>query len=519
MIYLTVIMIYFLAQLTGAEISKDGIVVSEELNRPIPQLSLLHAVELTLMNQLDIQLSGEQFSLQQGVLQESAGPFDPLFDNDDLFIVRENAQNPGGPVRTRRTGHHTLITGSARKKTRLGTQYALSVGIDQEIDPSSVPHVVNTSIVAFTVNQPLLRGLMYGRDTVIEQANYLEVDAAYFDLLEQVSQRIFDTVSAYWEMVSAKKIKRIIAQSVERFLVLADNVRRLIKEDQAAASDIVQPLAQLASRKIDLQLAEQEYYRRFEELKFAMNTVEEIPCIDELVFELDDFPPIELSFERLAKIRCRLLERAAEERYSIFAAQKRAEAAAFLVEGARNGLLPKLDVIGGVARKNFANGKTGKRLYHAFDEGVPEIDWTVGVSFSMPLYNDTAKGILRQQLAAQAQKRIVIQQLTQQALAETREAVNNHMTILRNLREAEEAVKENQILVDNESKKLRAGFSTLFFLIDFENKLTDALVQQVLIQKAYFQNIAHLRFLSSTLFMLGECIDFITPENLTSLPE
>lgn len=480
------------------------------------RLSLIDAVTTTLANQLDIQIAVEQFYFSEGVLQESAGPFDPEFNNSDLYTVSRNVQNP--PLRSHKTAHRTLITAEASKTTRLGTKYSLALTIDQQLNPLIIPPKLNTAMIVFAIEQPLLRGYMYGTDAMVEQANYVELQAAYYDVLQRISLAIFNTAVAYWDVVAANKVRAILAFSVERFQKLIKITEELISEQQVAASDVVQPLAQLASRKIDLQLAEQNYYRAIEELKFAMNTVEELACATEDFFITDDFPELNFSYDELLQSSCYLLRRAASSRFDVIAAQKRVEAAGYLVQGARNETLPEVNLVGSVGQKNFSVGSKAEPLLGALQKGPPQTDYTIGVTVNVPLYNDSAIGVLKQRNARQSQLSLQVKQLIQQGLKDLRAALTDQMTLAKNLKESNEAVKENNILVQNELKKLNAGLSTVFFVIDFENRQTDSLIQQVQTQKDFLQNIVRLRFLSATLFNSVNCIELIEPKNLISLP-
>lgn len=483
---------------------------------PPRSLSLMEAVALTLKNQLDIKLAIEEINFSQGVLQQSAGPFDPIVKADETATIRLDDQNWSTPQKTHHTGYDAHVLASASKKTRLGTIYSLDIDLERLYDPALFPfHEMYTKLITFRVVQPLLRGFRYGIDTMVEKANQAELEATYYDTLQIISQRIYDTTFAYWEMSAAKKTQEILLDTVKRFEKIIADTKRLIQEDQLAKADIVQPQAQLATKLIDLQTSQQAFFRTFEDLKFAMNVVEEIPCAKEEQLITDEFKDQPFSEEEFNKISCYLLERAANSRFDIIANQKRKIAAEYLVKGAENETYPQLDLFGGAAYKNYSahvRASTGGN-----NRGPAEKDIIVGINFSMPFYNDRARGLLKQQLARESQLQLQRHQLIQSSLRDLRTALKNQIRLANNLKEALEAVKENHLLVENERKKIQAGFSTIFFLIDFENRLTDSLIQQVLIYKQFYQNIALIRFLSATLFMIDDGLDTITPENLTSL--
>lgn len=480
-------------------------------------ITLADAIAATLANQTGIQIAIEQYHFSEGVLEESAGPFDPQFDSANLYTVSEDLQRLNSDPSPKATGHHTFLSAEANKKTRLGTSYFLGVTVDQEFNPLNLPQKVNTSLITFAFRQPLLRGFLYGKDTTTEQSNYLSLEASYYDILEEISRRISDTAIAYWELVAAEKISNVLRNSVHRFQTLIQMTETLISEQEIAPSDLVQPLAELASRKIDLQLAEQEHYRTLEELKFAMNTVEESPCTKEMFLTGDDFPDFTFSYDDFFKSSCYLLQRGASERFDLLAVEKRIDAAKLLVLGARNDMLPQVDIVGGVTQRKRVEGRKAHSLGGSFRRGAPQKDWNVGINLSVPLYNSSAEGSLRQQCARERQLRLEFQSLLQQNLKNLREAISNQITLAKNVEGSNEVVKRKRTLVHNELKKWKAGLSTIFFLIDFENNLTDALVEQIRIYKLYFQNIVRLRFLSATLFTSSHCIETITPKDMTSL--
>jgi outer membrane protein TolC len=106
----------------------------------------------------------------------------------------------------------------------------------------------------------------------------------------------------------------------------------------------------------------------------------------------------------------------------------------------------------------------------------------------------------------------------QQTTTDLRIALSKQLYLARELQKSNERVVVNRKLVDEEVIKMHAGMSTLFVLIDFENRLTEALIEQITIRKLYMQNIATLRFLTATLFKQTDGDELVKVMDITMRP-
>ena len=70
----------------------------------------------------------------------------------------------------------------------------------------------------------------------------------------------------------------------------------------------------------------------------------------------------------------------------------------------------------------------------------------------------------------------------------------------------------------NEARKLTAGLSTLFQLIDYEEQLTNTQREQVDILRRYARNIATLRLASGTLIVDDNQIACFYEQAATTIP-
>lgn len=492
----------------------------EHAAMPPQQFSLTQSLAYTLQNQLQLKISILNIQAQQGVARNAAGPFDPLFGGTLSQVYSQDLQSASSspPKRTDDSGYQTTALFTASKQTRLGTVVSLNASIQREDNIFVFPKITSTATISFLVDQPLLRNFWFGPNTVHEQAAWLELWAVYMDGFQSTAQHILDTATQYWEVVGDQRLVEISEQAVTRLEKLAVDIQRLIDEEQLARVDINQAYEQITEQKILTLQAKQQMYSAFELLKLNMGDVQICPFDEEHPFILDDFAPVDLNAQGLESLLPGLIEQAITYRYDIQASAIREREANILLQGAYNAELPQVDIFGGVEKTDFKIGGGSERTFSSIEMDHPQTNWTIGLNFSVPLYNDAAKGLLRQRQAQKYQAMLNTQFLTQSAVTALRAALANQISLLRQLKKANERVELNRTLIDDEWKKLRAGYSTLFVLLSFEARLTDALGEFSNIYKRYMQNIVLLRFLTGSLFESDTCMDLIALEDVKTLP-
>jgi outer membrane protein TolC len=498
---------------------------AQELVPPPLPLALNEAIGLTLENQLNIKITQLQIDQQKGVVQTSAGPFDPVING--LFTTTWSTQlqylfsGPGSPfgVKSNFDGQENILEVTATKRARSGTLFTVSASLDQVFNVLLYPAPTNIGTLSFNVEQPLLRNLNYSIDTVTEIASYYELYATYMDNFQEMAQRVLNTVTQYWNTVAAKKQVNISLDAEARLGRLINDIEKLIREDQLAPADLTQPLVQLVTQQIQTIQLTQSYYSAVESLKFNMGEADLWPDIKEPIVALDDFPPVKLNLQEFVKTMPYMIEAAETYSYNIQAANLRVREQDILLQGALNETLPDVSLIAGVTKKDFQQGNGGEDFVNVLVFEKPQTNWTVGVNISIPFYNDTALGEVRQKRAQKWEAILESELLAQDIVTQLRTALSNQMSLALQLDKANEEVLKTQKLLHDEYKKLPLGFTTIFILLNFEGLLTTAYSQQVQIYTQYLQNIATIRFLTATLFYSNGSPNFVEMANVTLLPD
>lgn len=481
-----------------------------------PFISLDEAMRLTLANQRDIFISNLEVEKDFGFLEETAEPFDPKIDFQIMYDQSRFFQFFPLGLKTNYSQFETTAQFGFMKRSRLGTLFNVSAQVDMVrnrllplIGQAPAP-TTNQGKVTFEVVQPLLRNFLTSPDTMREQSALKEAIAEEFQNLQTVAERLLDTINNYWEVVSAKQILAIQKDAEQRLFKLIKEVVILIKEDEIAENDLNQVLQQLATQKVQVALATQNLTASQENLKTSMGVTDSAGGISTLCgeaacgFKVDnEFPLITDDIKDFCAEEFFWTQIAISNSFNILAAKMREGAAQDLVIGAYNETLPAVDVFGGWSKTNFTVNDEANNLISPLTSGDAQYDTFIGIRFSTPFWNDGPIGRYRQREATQQQAVFGTQLLIQDLIRDIRIALNNYVNLKVAIANAAEAIEKAQLLVVNENIKLRAGESNIFYVVDFENKLTQTLLDKAVLIRNFFQNIAQIRFLTATLVKMS----------------
>lgn len=483
-----------------------------------PEFSLDEAIAFTLENQLEIKISQLNIEAQTGVAINQGGPFDAVINLDGTATRMQDLQDPFQGIKTHISGYENIAHVNVNKTTRLGTSFVFDATLDQIKNPLLFPATTNISTISFFINQPLMRNLFNSLNTTNEEAAYLELYAVQYDSLQNISQQIFNTIFSYWEALGTYKALKINEEAIDRLSALKDKITKLIAEDQLAREDIRQPEQRIAARELIVRQLGQEYYEDIQNLKQAMGNVDINLQDGDIILLKDHFPDVLIDTPQFKLLMPIFSKLALTYRFDILAALTREDEADILLVGARNFVKPEVDLIGGVRHNNFVNGPPANHFFRPITASQPQVNWTIGIRISVPFENVAAIGLERQRAAQRLQATLQTSLLSQTVITSLRSAFENHLALLDQLKIARENVRLAHKLIEDETKKLPEGYSSLFILLDFEDRLTNALTAEVEIYKEYLQNIALLRFITGTLVCWDPETNFVKVNDAKTIP-
>lgn len=493
--------------------------VKEAATKEPPQaIRLSEVVNYTLFNQWDIKISIQEVNRQKGLLQSATGAFDYTLDGFERKTWKKNVQMIG--YKSDWSGHLEGAGLSLEHMARLGTKFSVKTENIREYNPiflfTAPPYNrLNTYFVSFAIDQPLLRNFLYNPEFTTERIRRLDVASAKYVMVQTISTQIRDVVQAYWDLVAAKKIYVIERDKKKRLIELAKKSLLLIRGGQLNATELDQQYAELYRQDRIILLTQQTVYTALNRLFFLMGGVDGCPPIDVPKLLIEEFPDFHRARGSLQM--CCLVDLAIRNRPDLVALNYKTKGKWVQLESAKHNLLPSLNlrVEGNV--HNFALNRKARPFFGAVESRLPERDLTVEVNFSVPLYNDEFIGDLKRSRAENWQATFQEAQLIEDIKYNVATAIRNHYSLIEQLKAAAEAVRWYKITLKDERRKLIEGFSSIFIVVDFENRLSLAMSDEVQTYNQYAKNLVNLLYLTGTLVEYNCNLNQVYLSNMTNI--
>jgi outer membrane protein TolC len=343
-----------------------------------------------------------------------------------------------------------------------------------------------------TFTQPLLRNLKIdpARETIRVAA--ADRSASRARLERVVSETMARVDEAYWNLVAVRRDVASIESSVELADRQLSETKTRVEAGILAKTDVAEPTAELERRKGNLAIAR----RLVEE---AENTLKLLILGDPRDPEwASEFLPIDAPEKELAHpLLEESLATGLAKRPEIKEAQAQSDRAQAQLEGRKGDLLPHLDLVASYQRRGLAgsanpdasnfngqpvvvppplDGSTGRSYGTIAENHFP--DASVGLTFSLPIANRTAKANLAIARSRLSQTSLDITSAQQIVGAEVRNAVFGLETAVERIQAARASRAAAETQLSAEQERFQAGLSTNFLVLTRQNDLTAARVTE-----------------------------------------
>ncbi|MGQ0542323.1 MAG: TolC family protein [Blastocatellia bacterium] len=539
----------------STNLSRVGVQTSE----PLP-LSLSDAIRKALENNNSVDITRDDVRFQETQVRSQLGIYDPVFTvtpnytrnsttgssatND--FTVNANMQHfirPGG-------GSYSVFFNNTRTENAFAQAQVSSGSIS-----SGGSSAIYSSSWGFRYTQPLFRNLRIDntrRNITIARRRLEQTD---LDFRKQVEDTISLVQNAYWDLVFALRDQQ---NRVANLDLSRENLRQI---EARIAAGATAPLAraevatELANREGDLLLATQqvsiaenalkqlvlreatspEWLRTFiptdkpvispeaanmdTALKSAMDNrfelrrlklANDINNVDISFFKNQLRPQIDLnttfSLDGLARggaiTADTVVPLISSDPTSIAT-----NSSAFLLSELRRLnptatiVVPNVTIPG---TPSFLSGGFNRSLANTFRSDAP--NFSVGVTISFPLRNQTAKANLAGAQITQNQIASQIRQQEQTVIVDVRNAVQAVETARQRVLTSRRARENAEIQLDGERRLFDAGRSTTFLLFQRENALTNARNAEIRAETDYSKAVADLQRVTSTTFQVNNIV-------------
>jgi HAE1 family hydrophobic/amphiphilic exporter-1 len=491
--------------------------VGVEMDQQRP-LSLREALAMALDNNKDIEVARENVRIAEFDLHGSQGAYDPRFSTQAFY---ERVESPIS----------SFLAGGQNGST-IQTDYSSSVRLDGQtpkfggnyrLDFSSIKLNTNNSFtalnpqyptaLAFSYTQPLWRGLRIDqtrRQIEIARKNLSLSDA-------QFRQRAIDTITnvqrAYWDLVFALRSLQVQRDAVSVARTQLEHNKRLVNEGQLAPIDVVAAEAQISTY-------EQRVFGALEDVSRAENNLKNMIAKDQKAElwaqAIVPTDPVSLAVPEVSLPDA--LKTAMENRPELQQSNVLKEINQIDQRYFKDQTKPQVDLVGtygvtglaGSVSSNIVNPLTQSSLLlrQRVDElstiagldplpVIPPQQFSqdllggygqslqnllanrygtvrVGVQVSLPLRNRTAEANLGRSLVEGERIGTQREQLEQTIQVDVRNALQAVRSSEARLRAAVSTREANEQQFASEQRKLDAGQSTVFLVLERQNTLTEA---------------------------------------------
>lgn len=491
--------------------------VGVDMSRQQP-LSLREALAQALENNKDIEVARHNVKIAEFDLTAARGAYDPRLSSSSYYERIESPISsfltPGSDGAIKQTD----FTATARfegQAPRFGGNYRL--------DLSSIKLTTNNQFTAlnpqyptgltFTYTQPLFRGLRFDssrRQVEIAKKNLSLTDA-------QFRQRAIETITSvqrgYWDLVFALRNLQVQRDAVRDSRAQLEHNKRLVAEGSLAPIDIVAAEAQVASFEQSLFSALEEVSKSENNLKnlIAQNARADIWNVAIVPTDSVDLAPPTISLPEALKTA---MDNRPELQQSTVTGEINQIDQKFFREQTK----PAIDFVGsygmtGLAgtlntsatnpfssttqirdRVNLLSALAGvtpplpappaqtfpAELLGSYGQSVRNLlgndfhNFRVGVQISLPLRNRTAEAQLGRSLVEGQRIATQREQLVQSIQVEVRNALQLVRSAEARLRSAVIARQASEQQYQSEQRKLDAGQSTVFLVLERQTALTTA---------------------------------------------
>jgi len=500
-------------------------------------LSLREAISMALENNKDIEVARENVRIAEFDLRGAQGAYDPRLTTGAFY---ERAENPissflaGGE-------NGSTIQGNLSGNARIEGQ-SPALGGTYHFDVSSGRFTSNSQFTAlspqyptafsFTYTQPLWRGLKFDnsrRQIQIARKNLSLTDA-------QFRQRAIDTITnvqrAYWDLVFALRSLQVQRDAVATARTQLEHNKRLVNEGQLAPIDVVAAEAQITTYEQGVFSALEDVSRAENNLKNLIAQNKQSAMWTESIVPVD---PVDLAVPNVALPDA--LQMATENRPELQQSTVLKEINQIDQKYFKEQTKPSIDLVGtygssglaGTLNTVGANPFTASQLelrqrvdelsrlalldplpalpqqtlsqdlIGSFGQSVENLFTNrfntvkVGVQINLPLRNRTAEAQLGRSLVEGERIATQREQLEQSIQVEVRNALQAMRSAEARLRAAVATREANEQQFASEQRKLDAGQSTTFLVLERQTALTSARSMELKAQTDLNKAIADLQ--------------------------
>ncbi|HVS51211.1 MAG TPA: TolC family protein [Opitutaceae bacterium] len=465
-------------------------------------ISLADAIQATLANQPGVEITRQQVLQRAGNAQSASGQFDWALGS---FYSRETNRTPTGTPPPFLAVHRveTSIYGFGfAKQFRNGISVTPQVSVVDARDNVSSPAPFSQSDLSLTITVPLLRGLGAKTTGATEAAARTAVRAQEAQARFQLEQIVYQTASAYWNCLAARRNLEILIDTAASAQKVFSTVEVFAKGGELDSATLDQSRALVSTRQAEREDGELTYFQARQALGLALGLgAKQLARVPDVSSE---FPAV-IDVTRIpAAIGEKYVSESLARRGDYLAAGLNVDAQQLLLDQARGNLKPQLDLdlkLGYAGRDARADRF---RPAYALSNDLTGVNALGSFTFQWPIANNVARGAYVSQRATLEQAKLNSAQAANGVASSVLVALETLRKTIAQYQLSTQAVDTYKRAVEQTGEKLKVGEASLTELIDVQDRYASARRVQIDTIRRYAVTLAQLRLLTGTLSSVAD---------------
>ncbi|MGH7995867.1 MAG: TolC family protein [Opitutaceae bacterium] len=436
---------------------------AQDLKDDGPLLTLNDAIRLALANNHDLRVVSYNRGIAQGGWLTAMGQFDPEIvvnrsESDQRWLPEIGASDLY-EVKTQ------TYAADLQGQTPWGLSYTIGAQATNQGDTYDAFSSDFNTFGGINVTQPLLRGFGLAANLVNVRIAKADRRISEWQYRQAAIDTVTNVVIAYSNLVAAHAGLRIARQVQALAGTLVSDNEKGYRIGSYSKSDVVQAQASAAAREEGILLAERAVVDAEIQLRELIGQDAFPPDQPEYRLELLA-PAADLVVRPEADLRTALALRPDYQEARLGLDKNRAT-----VRGARNGLLPEIDFVGGYGYNGLSSRFSAARRMIG-DRDQPS--YSAGLQLVLPMTNAQARGrarIARLQMAAAEESLRGLEADIALSLAEAGGQIETTRARVKADRTAYNLAKQ---ALHDEVERFHAGRSTTFVVLQLQENLASA---------------------------------------------
>ena len=466
-------------------------------------LTMRECIERALDNNLEIRAERINPTIGTWGVVGAQGVYDPVLSgtinnqSSTTWLSTSDALGLRLPSGTERTRSWLASTGLSGKLPS-GATYDFSAAGDHSYGntfSNSVSMFSGNTGVALT--QPLLKNFGFGVNAATIRIARESKTIAVQNFIQLVMSKISAVSTAYYELIFAIENHKTAVENRALAQQLLDENRKREQVGTMSPLDVIQAEAGVAE-------SEQNVILTARTIKDNENTLKRLICQQVTEFRGVSLVPVDQPLVQMVALDVEESMRTAlQMRGDYLSALHALEKQNISVQFNRNQLWPQIDLQGSYN----LNG-----LGHTFDDFSDNLasgrspSWSVGVVASFPLGNRQARSSYHIARLDADQLLLSLKSLEQDILVQVDNAVGHVEANLKSVEAARAATRLAQESLDAEKKKLLAGTSTTFLVLQAQTQLATARSAESRAEADYGESLVALDLAEGTILQKNNIV-------------